>query len=272
MKKTILSVFVLAALMVVASCSKKKELVLESDQYGVAQKINPDEKSVYLVFTGHYSTDDDGYFENFDGAAPVVEILAEHGVKGSFFPTGNCFRVEKYQQTLKDIIEQGHYLSAHSDKHLLLCSYEDRNVNLVTEDSLARDIQGMEAELEKLGLKKEQYLWMIPPYEYYNQFSADALRKLGYKLVNPTEGLVTGLDWMGPEDPSYHSAQQLLDNIWNYEKEHTLNGAVILVHAMNYPNRTDDDRLYTHLGVIIEKLKEKGYGFKTFKDVIEAEK
>lgn len=47
---------------------------------------------------------------------------------------------------------------------------------------------------------------MIPSYEHYNQFSADMLRKLGYELVNPTEGLVTGLDWMGPESPAYRSA------------------------------------------------------------------
>ena len=272
MKKTIFSVLLLAGLLAMAGCrDKTPELELVKDDYGVTQRINPNEKSVYLVFTGHYSTDDDGYFENFDGAAPVLEILAEHGAKGSFPPTGNCFRVDRYQQVIRDIIDQGHYLSAHSDRHLLLCSYGDRSVNLVTEDSLARDIQGMEAELEKFGLKKEQYRWMIPPYEHYNQFSADALRRLGYELANPTEGLVTGLDWMGPGEPSYHSAQQLMDNIWKFEQEHGLNGAIILIHAMNYPNRTDDDRLYNHLGEIIEKLREKGYGFKTFHDVIAAE-
>jgi hypothetical protein len=41
---------------------------------------------------------------------------------------------------------------------------------------------------------------------------------------------------------------------------------------MNYPNRTDEDRPYRHLGAIIEKIKSLGYGFKTFKDVIEMEK
>lgn len=273
MKKSIFYAFILAASVWAAGCGKAKQpLELVTDQYGVAYKVNPSEKNVYLVFTGHYSTDDDGHFENFDGADDVLKIMAEHDVKGSFFPTGNCFRVDRYQQVIKDIISQGHYLSAHSDKHLLLCSYGDRSEDYVTEDSLTRDIQGMEAELEKFGLTKDQYYWMIPPYEHYNQFSADILRKLGYHLVNPTQGLVTVMDWMGPEHPQYHSAQKLIDNIWKYEAENTLDGAVILVHAMDYPNRTDDDRLYTHLGEIIEKLKEKGYGFKTFKDVIAAEK
>jgi len=262
----------ITVLIMITGCGQSKSrLELVNDQYGVAYKINPHEKFVYLIFTGHFSIDDDGYFENFDGADDVLKTMAEHGIKGSFFPTGNCFRVERYQQVIRDIIDQGHYLSGHSDRHLLLCSYEDRNESLVTFDSLALDIANMEIELEKFGLTKEQYLWLVPPYEYYNQFSADALRALGYKLANPTQGLVTGMDWMGPDHPAYHSAEQLLNNIWNYEKEHSLNGAIILIHAMDYPDRTNDDRPYMYLGAIIEKLKGMGYGFKTFKDVIALE-
>jgi hypothetical protein len=79
------------------------------------------------------------------------------------------------------------------------------------------------------------------------------------------------MDWMGPEHPAYQSAERLLNNIWSYEKEHSLNGAIILIHAMNYPDRTDDDRPYKHLGEIISRLKIMGYGFKTFKDVIALE-
>jgi len=269
MHKTLFYSLLITVLGIITGCCQNKPgLELVQDTYGVAVKMNPQEKSIYLIFTGHFSVDDDGYFENFDGAPKVLKTLAEQGVKGSFFPTGNCFRVGRYQQVIRDIIDQGHYLSGHSDHHLLLCSYEDRNENLVTLDSLARDIAGMEVELEKFGLTKDRYLWLVPPYEYYNQFSADALRDLGYKLANPTPGLVTSMDWMGPDHPQYHSAQQLINNIWAYEKEHTLNGAIILIHAMDYPDRTDEDRPYTYLGEVIERLKGMGYGFKTFWDVM----
>jgi len=276
MKNVFSSVSLITALAIVAGCGSRSatrapQLDLVKDQYGVTHRINPHEKSVYLIFTGHVSQDDDGYFENFDGAEFVVKTLAEHGAKGSFFPTGVCFNVEKYKQVFRDIVDQGHYLSGHSYIHLLLCAYEDRNKNLVTLDSIAADNVKMEYELQKLGLTKEQYVWLVPPYEYYNQFSADAYRSLGYKLANPTEGLETSMDWMGPEDPQYHSAAQLINNIWEFEKEHTLNGAIILIHAMNYPVRTDEDRPYTYLGEIITKLKNMGYGFKSFHDVIAAE-
>jgi len=273
MKNVLSLVSLFAALAIVSGCCNrnKPKLELVKDQYGVVHKINPHKKSVYLIFTGHVSQHDGGYFENFDGAEFVVKTLNEHEVKGSFFPTGVTFREEKYHHVLCDIIEQGHYLSGHSFTHILLCDEEDRNVSLATLDSIASDNEKMEHELQILGLTKEQYVWMVPPYEYYNEFSADAYRSLGYKLANPTEGLETSMDWMGPDDPQYHSAEQLINNIWEFEKEHTLNGAIILIHAMDYPVRTDEDRPYRYLGDVITKLKDLGYDFKTFKDVIALE-
>jgi len=271
--KNFFLVALFAALVIVSGCCNrnKPRLELVKDQYGVTHRINPDEKSVYLIFTGHVSQDDGGYFENFDGAEFVVKTMAEHGIKGSFFPTGVTHNEEKYRQVFRDIIDQGHYLSGHSYAHLLLCSEEDRDINLVTLDSIACDNEKMEQMLQNLGLTKEQYVWMVPPYEYYNGFSADAYRSLGYKLANITPGLVTSMDWMGPDHPQYHSAEQLINNIWEFEKEHTLNGAIILIHAMDYPVRPHEDRPYRYLGEIITRLKEMGYGFKTFWDVIALE-
>ncbi|MBQ0025598.1 MAG: polysaccharide deacetylase family protein [Bacteroidales bacterium] len=272
MKKTF--ILVLMAVMVLAGCKQKTEAPAEpefvTDEYGVVRCVNPSEKAVYLVFTAHYSTNDDGYFENFDGIVPVLDILKEKDVKGSFFPTGNCFRVEKYQEPIRRIIDEGHYLSAHSNHHLLLCTEDEKRETLVPADSLAKDIAGMEEELMKFGLEKEQFCWMIPPYEYYNQETADGLRALGYKLCNHTEGIHTSSDWMGPEASNYVSAEEQVQNIWDYEKasETGLNGCIILVHAMVYPDRTDEDRVYSHLGEIIDGLAERGYSFKTFKDLL----
>ena len=119
---------------IACSCSNNKTAapVFVTDEYGVVEKINPQNKEVYLVFTGHYSHADSGRFENFDGVVPVLNTLEEKGVKGSFFPTGVCFDVEKYQEPVKRIIKNGHYLSSHSYAHLLLCSEEDRNISLVS--------------------------------------------------------------------------------------------------------------------------------------------
>ncbi len=273
--KNLLSFSVLmffAAAMISCGGNKTVAPVFVTDEFGVVEKINPQNKEVYLVFTGHYSQADSGRFENFDGVVPVLNTLEEKGVKGSFFPTGVCFDVEKYQEPVNRIIQNGHYLSSHSYAHLLLCSEEDHNISLVSGDSLRADFAIMENRLEGYGLTKEQYCWLIPPYETYNRAAVEVMKDMGYRLVNPTSGFITGMDWTSPGAPNYHSTEKILEHLWKYEQENTFNGVVLLIHAMNYPDRTDADRPYTYLGEIIDKLKEKGYTFRTMFDVIEAEK
>ncbi len=244
-------------------------LALVVDQQGVARKINPKQKAVYLVFTAHYSSADSGRFENFDGVVPVLDILKQKGVKGSFFPTGVCFDQPKYKAAIKRIVADGHYLSAHSYAHLLM---SEGGKSLVTTDSIDKDIKLMEQKLNEVGLKKSQYCWMIPPYETYNQENVDELHRLGYHLISPTAGINTDMDWTAPGDKNYTSAHDIMQTLWRYEAQHGMNGVILLVHAMNYPGRTVSDRVYTHLGEIIDGLRARGYTFKTMTDVIAASK
>ncbi len=274
MKSIFYTISLLAMAAIISSCGNNKPSapVFVTDEYGVVEKINPQNKEVYLVFTGHYSHTDSGRFENFDGVVPVLNTLEEKGVKGSFFPTGVCFDVERYQEPVRRIINGGHYLSSHSYAHLLLCDENDRSISLVSEDSLRADFAIMENRLEGYGLTKDQYCWLIPPYEVYDQKAVDVMKDMGYRLVNPTSGFITGMDWTSPGADNYHSTEMILEQLWEYEKQNTFNGVILLIHAMNYPDRTDADRPYTYLGEIIDRLKEKGYTFKTMFDVIEAEK
>jgi len=71
---------------------------------------------------------------------------------------------------------------------------------------------------------------------------------------------------------AYRSIDQMLERLWELEETESLNGIILLIHAMNYPEKQDYERPYNHLGEIIDTLKARGYGFRTFKDVIAAEK
>ena len=264
--KLFLILCTVAAAFLTCSCGNhpaKDPSVYVKDEVGIVRRVNPDQKNVYLVFTAHYSEGDQGYFENFDGIVPVLNTLKEKGVKGSFFPTGVCFVQPQYQEPIRRIIDEGHYLSAHSYAHLVLC---DGDRTLVSADSLARDFALMEAQLERFGLKKEQYCWMIPPYESCNVESRERMEALGYKLLNPSEGPIFDLDWTTPDMPSYKTIDQMLARLWELEESEGLSGIILLIHAMNYPEKEDYERPYNHLGEIIDTLKARGYGFRSFKD------
>ena len=201
---------VVAAAFLLAACNKPvqtHEPVFVYDDSGIVRRVNPEEKNVYLVFTAHYSENDQGYFENFDGLVPVLNTLKEKGVKGSFFPTGVCFAQPQYEEPIRRIIDEGHYLSAHSYAHLVLC---ENGQTLVTADSLAKDFAKMEAQLARFGLEKKQYYWMIPPYETCNAESRQNIENLGYKLLNPSAGPLFGLDWTTPDMDSYTTIDQML--------------------------------------------------------------
>ena len=264
---------VIAAVIVVLSfltgCSKPDSPVFVKDDSGIVRLVNPDEKNVYLVFTAHYSENDNGYFENFDGIVPVLNTLKEKGVKGSFFPTGVCFVQLQYKEPIRRIIDEGHYLSSHSYAHLVLC---DGEKTLVSRDSLEKDFALMEAQLGRFGLEKKQYYWMIPPYESCNAESRENMEALGYKLLNPSKGPIFDLDWTTPDMRAYKTIDQMLERLWEIEETEGLNGIILLIHAMNYPEKQDYERPYNHLGEIIDTLKARGYGFRTFKDVIAAER
>lgn len=262
---------VFAALLILTGCGRPaghKAPVFVKDDSGIVRRVNPAEKDVYLVFTAHYSENDNGYFENFDGIVPVLNTLKEKGVKGSFFPTGVCFAQPQYEEPIRRIIDEGHYLSAHSYAHLVLC---ENGETLVSADSLARDFALMEAQLARYGLEKKQYYWMIPPYETCNTESRENIEALGYKLLNPSEGPIFGFDWTTPDMASYKTIDQMLARLWELEETEGLNGLILLIHAMNYPEKQDYERPYNHLGEIIDTLKARGYGFRTFNDVIAAE-
>jgi peptidoglycan/xylan/chitin deacetylase (PgdA/CDA1 family) len=57
----------------------------------------------------------------------------------------------------------------------------------------------------------------------------------------------------------YKSAQSLIDQLYQFEKEQGLNGAIILIHPGTEDSRTD--KLYLRLDEIIQYLKKKGYRF-----------
>ncbi|WP_286884026.1 MULTISPECIES: polysaccharide deacetylase family protein [Sphingobacterium] len=202
-----------------------------------------------LVFTGH---------DLSEGTAEVLASLKHNGVKGSFFLTGDYLRTPGFKPYVRQMLSDGHWISGHSDKHILVSDWGSREVLLVKRDSFVADLKANLKALEGAGVKREQLSYYIPSYEWYNSETVDWAKAVGLNSVNYTPGIRTAADYTYPEmGGRYLSSTAILDNLWSYEARYGLNGFLILIHM-----GTDDrrkDKLYHHLDDIISILKGKGY-------------
>ena len=220
----------------------------EKDSQGATVRIGTDRKVIHLIFSAD---------ERFEGAQPILQTLDKNRVKASFFLTGNCLREEKFKPIIRKIIRKGHYVGGHSDNHLLYASWDDRQLSLVTPDSLIADFRQNMLELEKYGIAISKVRYFLPPYEYYNKESVLLIESQGQTVINFTSGLRTAADYTTPDMPNYKSSQELIDQLFAFEEEHGLNGGIILIHPGTEDSRTD--KLYLRLDEIIKRLKKKGY-------------
>ncbi|MEG0891003.1 MAG: glycoside hydrolase family 9 protein [Bacteroidales bacterium] len=226
------------------------------DAYGAIIRINPTEKNIFLVFTAD---------SMFQGGDKILKILNKENIRGSFFLTGNCLRMPEHKELINAIIKGENYIGGHSNKHLLYALWDNRDSLIVDGEEIVKDIIDNATELEKFGVPKENSLWFLPPYEYYNEESVNLTRALGYKVVNYTPGTATPADYTTPSMGSYQSSQKLIDKLYSYENAFGLSGAVILIHPGVQDERSD--KLYNRLGEIVKYLKKKGYAFKALNEI-----
>lgn len=242
--------FYILFMIVLAACSVSATSVDVTDRYGTVVQRTGVGKTIYFVFTADSA---------FEGAPIVLDVLKKHKAKGSFFLTGNCLRMSEHEGVIRRIIADGHYIGGHSDRHLLYADWDATRTNMVTSDSLIRDLHANYAELERFGVTKEEALYFLPPYEWYNAENVKAIRAFGIIPVNFSSRLRTSDDYTTPDMANYRSSQELIDELFRYEAEHTLDGAIILIHPGTSPLRTD--KLYLRLDEILQRLTALGYTF-----------
>ncbi len=228
----------------------------EKDALRAITRINPEEKIIYLTFTS------DNLFE---GGDEILKTLQENKLKASFFFTGNFLRNPKFKAITTRIIHDGHYVGAHSDKHLLYCDWQMRDSTLLDFEEFKQDIQNNFAELQKFGVQAEEARFFMPPYEWYNSQIVDWSRHLGLDVINFTPGTGTNADYTTPGMANYKSSDVLMSNLQKFEKKHPagLNGAVLLIHPGTEAARTD--KFYRKLNDLIVHYSSEGYQFKSLK-------
>ncbi len=218
-----------------------------------------DKPVLALVFTGD---------EFGDGTAHIREVLARQKIKGSFFFTGRFYRNPDFADDIRALEADGHYLGAHSDQHLLYCSWENRDSLLVTRDEFAKDIFDNYAEMARFGVEMREAPIFMPPYEWYNDQISSWANELGLTLINYSPGTRSHADYTTPDLDHYISSDAIMLSITSYEAQDRrgLNGFILLTHVGTAPERTD--KFYLRLEELVEILKKRGYGFQRIDELL----
>lgn len=212
-----------------------------------------------LVFTG------DRYA---DGGQHILNVLKKHGIKSSFFFTGHFYRDTTFAPIIKSLIRDGHYLGAHSDQHLLYCSWEDRDSLLIDRATFENDLLDNYREMARFGIERTEAPYFLPPYEWYNEQIARWTEALGFTLINMTYGTRSHADYTVPSDQNYIDSKSIYRSILDYEAEapHGLNGFLLLSHIGVHPDRKD--KFYLYLDELITTLKKRGYNFQRVDELL----
>jgi len=217
-------------------------------------------KEIALVFTGG---------DYADGGDYIRSVMQANKLKASFFFTGDFYRNPQFNSIISGLRDDGHYLGAHSDKHLLYCDWTKRDSLLITREQFKDDLLANYSEMEKFGLSRTSAPYFLPPYEWFNDSIAVWTKELGLQLINYSPGTRSAADYTTPDmDSRYVSSASIMKNIQQYERSFAdgLNGFILLIHIGSHPDRTD--KFYLLLGPLLEELKNKGYTFKRIDELL----
>lgn len=249
-------VYLLAAREAEGRETVKKTLVYD---HGAIIRGDSAEKKIAIVFTGD---------EFAEGGPPIAGILRRQKVRASFFLTGRCYRNPLFRKNIRRLIQDGHYLGGHSDRHLLYCDWNRRDSLLVTKAVFTGDLLENYRSMQAFGIKKEQASFFLPPYEWYNDSIALWTTEMGLRLINFTPGTKSNADYTLPGMANYRNSKEILESILQYEKKDSsgLNGFILLLHAGTDPRRTD--KFYGQLEALLLTLKARGYEFERVNELL----
>lgn len=227
--------------------------------HGGLTRFDTAQRTIYLTFTG-------GDYN--DGKGVVKRILRQRAAPANFFFTGDFYRKKSNRSFIGYLKRKGHYLGAHSDKHLLYATWENRDSLLVTRQEFEQDLLENYRVMAEFGIVKDRAPFFMPPYEWYNSKISAWTEAMGLQLINFTPGTRSNADYTTPDmGQRYWSSAAIFQSILDYEAKESkgLNGFILLLHVGTHPSRTD--KMYKLLPQLIDTLRDRGYRFASLHDL-----
>jgi len=207
-----------------------------------------DRKEMALVFTGG---------EYGEGLETILDALKARQVKAAFFFTGDFFGIKACQPLIRRLVQEGHYLGPHSDKHLLLADWQNGKT-LVTREDFEADLRRNIERCVSYGFPREHVRFWIPPFEHTNLEVCGWSAEMGLTMINFTPGTLSFTDYAPEGDRAFRPSSTILQSIREYpaKDQDGFNGFVLLLHA---GSGARVDKMHKHLGEVLDFLIGKGY-------------
>ena len=183
---------------------------------------------------------------------PILDLLKKENIKATFFVLGS--RVELYPSIVKREYEEGHFIANHGYSHIYSQIYS-------SVDSVLDEYNKTNKAVSKaIGVKKyNSHLFRFPGGSVGGKYSD--LKKAAISRLD--ENNIAYVDWnalTGDAEGKKDSEQQMS---YLQETMEEKNSLIILMHDAG-----DKQVTYETLPSIINLLREKGYEFKNFYDIM----
>ncbi len=212
------------------------------------QRINSiyksEEKQVFLTF-------DDGPSKTV--TIPILDLLKQENIKATFFVLGS--RVDLYPDIVKRAYQEGHYIANHGYSHKYSKIYETSNAVLEEYNKTNQAIRNAIGN-QIYNSNIFRFPGGLVGGKYHN-IKAEASTILA-------QNNIANIDWnaLNGDTEGLKTEEHLINRL--KETTQNKNSIVILMHDAG-----DKQKTYNSLPQIIQYLREQGYQFKTFYDILD---
>jgi peptidoglycan-N-acetylglucosamine deacetylase len=186
-------------------------------------------------------TFDDG--PNGADTAAILDVLARHGAKATFFVVGEAAR--KHPELVRRMVDEGHVVGSHTDSH--------RKLAWLSPDAIARELDGAADAIVAAGAPAPA--WFRAPHGFKSPFLPSALRRRGLRLVAWTHGV-----WDTDRPGAEHIAERAIGCLDD--------GEILLLHDGTLG--ADRSQTATALERIVATAIERGIALVSVPEILNA--
>ncbi len=211
----------------------------------------------------------------FDGGShknatlQILDTLASRNVKATLFLTG--YFIKRNVNLTKRFLAEGHEVGNHTYSHPQLTTWRTDHTHTtlpeISETMIATELSKANTQFKQVIGQDMLPLWRAPYGERNREICLWAQKygylHIGWKQAHTWKYNTDTNDWIPDEEtPGYHSPEEVLEKFLTMADAQPfgLNGAIILMH-LGTTRTNANQQVHLILGVLIDQLREKGYGF-----------